>query len=142
MAQFKTAYLQRMIPLDVVVVGAVNEGVEVTSANRKTAICRNDFVVYTPATSTVPASIKKATAAEVTAKTATHIVALTDMTIGDGHVPTDRKDYRPSELVGATKATAAAAGDDALVKKVGLYPIYEWGDIVPDADGMDVLANA
>ena len=138
MAQFKTAYLQRMVPVDAVVVGSVNEGVAVTSANRKAAICRGDFVVYKPATATVPASITKATQTQVTAKTATHIVALTDMTISDGHVPTDVKDYRPSELVGATKATAAAAGDEALVKKVGLYPIWDWADIVQDADANDV----
>ena len=141
MAQFKTAYLQRMVPVDAVVVGSVNEGVAVTSENRKAAICRGDFVVYTAPTATVPASITKATQAQVTAKTATHIVALTDMTIGDGHVPTDVKDYRPSELVGATKATAAAAGDEALVKKVGLYPIWDWADIVQDADANDVSGS-
>lgn len=138
MAQFKTAYLQRMVPVDAVVVGSVNEGVAVTSANRKAAICRGDFVVYVAPTATVPASITKATQTQVTGKTATHIVALTDMTISDGHVPTDVKDYRPSELVGATKATAAAAGDEALVKKVGLYPIWDWADIVQDADANDV----
>ena len=60
------------------------------------------------------------------------------MTISDGHVPTDNRDYRPSELVGATKTTAAAAGDEALVKKVGLYPIWDWADIVQDADANDV----
>lgn len=141
MAQFKTAYLQRMVPVDAVVVGSVNEGVAVTSTNRKAAICRGDFVVYTPATATVPASITKATQTQVTSKTATHIVALTDQTISDGHVPTDFKDYRPSELVGATKATAAAAGDEALVKKVGLYPIWDWGDIVQDADANDVSGS-
>ncbi len=141
MAQFKTAYLQRMVPVDAVVVGSVNEGVAVTSENRKAAICRGDFVVYTAPTATVPASITKATQAQVTGKTATHIVALTDMTISDGHVPTDVKDYRPSELVGATKATAAAAGDEALVKKVGLYPIWDWADIVQDADANDVSGS-
>lgn len=141
MAQFKTAYLQRMVPVDAVVVGTVTEGTAVTSTNRKAAICRGDFVVYTAPTATVPASITKATQAQVTRKTATHIVALTDMTISDGHVPTDVKDYRPSELVGATKTTAAAAGDEALVKKVGLYPIWDWADIVQDADANDVSGS-
>lgn len=140
MAEFRTGYLQRMIPVDVVVVGSVTEGTAVTSTNRKAAICRGDFVVYTAATSTIPASIKKAT----TMAEATHIIALTDMTIGKGHVRTDMKDYRPSELVGATKATAAAAGDAGLVKKVGLYPIWEDDvqlDVIPDPDGND-LATA
>lgn len=143
MAQFRTAYLQRMIPLDVAVVGTVVEKTDVTSENRKAAICRNDFVVYTPAAGEVPAYITKATEAQVEAKEATHIVALTDMTIGKGHVPTDLKDYRSSELVGAT-VDAAPEGPVAvgIVKKVGLYPIYEWGDIVQDADKMDTAANA
>lgn len=143
MAEFKTAYLQRMIPLDVVVVGTVNEKVDVTSANRKAAICRNDFVKYVPAAGSVPAYITKATQAQVDANQATHIVALTDMTIAKGHVPTDLKDYRSSELVGATSA-AAPTGPVAtgIIKKVGLYPIYEWGDIVQDADKMDAAANA
>lgn len=138
MAQFRTAYLQRMIPVDVVVVGTVTEGTEVTSTNRKAAICVNDFVVYTAANGTTPASITKATEAQVTSKAATHIIAQSDMTHGTGHVPTDRKDYRPSLLVGSTKTSAAGAGDAALVKKVCLYPILDWNDIVPDADKNDV----
>lgn len=142
MAEFKNAYLQHMVPVDVVVVGTVNEGTTVTSANRKAAICRNDFVVYTPATASLPAYITKATAAQVTAKTATHIVALTDQTIANGHVATDLKDYRSSELVGATNAAAPSSATPAFdkVKKVGLYPIFNWDDIVADADANDVKA--
>lgn len=141
MAEFKTAYLQHMVPLDVVVVGTVTSGTEVTSANRKAAICRNDFVVYTPASGAVPAYITKATAAQVTAKTATHIVALTDMTINHDHVPTERRDYRSSELVGATVTAApTAAVTEDKIKKVGLYPIFDWGDVVTDPDSNDVKA--
>lgn len=143
MAEFRTAYLQRMIPLDVVVVGTVKEKTDVTSENRKAAICRNDFVVYVPKAGEVPAYITKATQTQIDAKEATHIIALTDMTIGKGHVPTDLKDYRSSELVGAT-SDAAPTGPVAVdvIKKVGLYPIYEWGDIVQDADQMDAASNA
>lgn len=134
MAQFRTGHRQATVPLDVAVIGTVNEGTEVTSANRKAAICRNDFVVYTPASGNIPAYITKATAAQVTSKAATHIVALTDQTIGGPErvaISTDTV----SELVGATASTAAA---NSPTKKVGLYPIWDWTDIIPDADGVDV----
>lgn len=141
MAQFKTAYSQRMIPFDVAVVGSVAEGVAITSSNRKAAILYGDFVKLVPASATVVAYITKATQAEVDAHTATHIVALTDMTLGSGHVPTDLKDYRSSDLVGATSSTNPETLT-AAVKKVGLYPIYEWDDIYQDADQLDAAVNA
>lgn len=140
MAQFRTAYLQAAFPADVVVVGTVNEGTEVTNSNRKNAICRGDFVVLTPATSTVNAYITKATSAQVTGKTATHIVAQSDMSLSTGHPKTEIADYRYSELVGATKGSAPTDKTDAL-KKVALYPIWDWNDIVPDADGNDCTAG-
>lgn len=136
MAQFKTAYLQAAFPVDCVVVGSVNEGVEVTSTNRKAAICVNDFVVLTPEDGTKNAYIQKAT----TVAAATHIVAQSDMTIGQGHAATDQRDYRYSPLVGATKASAPTNKADAL-KHVALYPIWDKNDIIPDADGND-LATA
>lgn len=136
MAEFKTAYLQRAVPVDVNVVGTVNEGVTVTSSNRKAAILRNDFVIYTPATGTVNGYIKKATQAQVDAKQATHIVALSDMTIGDGHVATELKNYASSELVGAQMSTAPE-NKSTPTKKVALYPIWDYSDIVQDIDKMD-----
>ena len=136
MAQFKTAYLQAAFPADVVVVGSVNDGTEVTSANRKAAICVGDLIVLTAETATVSAYISKATSLA----TATHIVAQSDMTVGEGHVPTDRRDYRYSPLVGANKASAPSAKTDPL-KKVALYPLWDKNDIILDADGND-LAGA
>ena len=138
MAQFRTAHLQMIVPFDVNVVGTIAAGTQITSGNRKAAILAGDFVVYTPATSTVPAYITKATAAQLAGKTATHIVALTDMVLG-GHAAIDLRDYRVSSLVGAN---IASAPQDATVstKKVGLYPIWYWDDIIPDADSLDVLA--
>ena len=135
MARFKTGYLQRMIPIDGVVVGTVTAD-PVTATNRQAAILRGDFVVVTPATVTVPAIIQKATQAQVNNRTATHFVALTDMTIAGGKVPTDLKDYRPSNLVAAQVATAPT-NFATPNKKVGLYPIWDWNDIVQDADMMD-----
>lgn len=136
MAQFRTGRFQATVPLNVAVIGPVTEGTEVTASNRKTAICRNDFVVLTPAASGKPASIEKATTAQVTARTATHIVALTDQTIGGPERIAISNDT-VSELVGATGASLATT---TPTKKVGLYPIWDWNDIIPDADGADVKA--
>ena len=104
MAGFRTGYLQRAVPFDVNVVGTIAAGTAITAANRQAAILAGDFVILTPAAAGVPAYITKATAAQVAALQATHIVALTDMTMGTGHVPTDMKDYRSSDLVGATNS--------------------------------------
>ena len=135
MAEFRTAKSQYILPIDVAVIGTVNEGVKVTKDNRKAAICYGDFVVLTPANGSVPAYITKATAAQVTSKAATHIVALTDQVFG--HINTELGDYTRSELVGATASTAAASSP---VKRVGLYPIFDWNDIIPDVDAFDVKA--
>lgn len=135
MAQFRTGRFQATVPLNVAVIGTVNEGADVKS-NRKAAICRNDFVVLTPAAGGKPAYIEKATAAQVTAKTATHIVALTDQTVGGPERIAIGNDT-VSELVGAT---GSAIATNTPTKKVGLYPIWDWNDIIPDADGNDVKA--
>ena len=131
MAHFKTAYLVAAVPVDVAVVG--------TDSARKTAIHRGDCVKFVPATSTKVAYIEKATFAN-----ATHIVALTDMTISDGHVKTDAKNYKPSSLVAATVAAAPTANTNGETKKVGLYPIFDKNDVILDADGNgdDVAATA
>lgn len=136
MAEFKTAQSQHILPLDVAVIGTINEGTKVTSSNRKAAICYGDFVILTPASGSVPAYITKATAAQVASKTATHIVALTDQVFG--HINVELGDYTRSELVGATASSASAS---APVKKVGLYPIFDWGDVIADADANDVKAS-
>lgn len=136
MAQFRTAHSQYILPLDVAVKGSVTEGTKVTSSNRKSAICYGDFVKLVPASGTVPAYIQKATAAEVAAKTATHIVALTDQVFG--HISVETGDYTRSDLVGATTSSTVAA--TTPVKRVGLYPIFDWNDVIPDADANDVAS--
>jgi hypothetical protein len=141
MAQFRTGKDQYTIPVDVNVVGAVVEGTAITSGNRKTAICAGDFVKYTPATDSVNAYIIKATAAELAAKSATHIVALSDMVMNKNHALTEARDYRTSLLVGRSGSlTVAPVNKTTATKKVALYPILDWTDIIPDADGLDVLA--
>ena len=140
MAEFRTAADQYILPIEVVVKGAVGPGTVITSSNRKSAIMRGDFVVLTPANGTVPAYITKATEAQVTAKTATHIVALTDETIGGAFVRTDLGNYKASDLVGSTTTGTVAAATPT--KRVGLWPIFDWGDVIPDADKNDTAANS
>ena len=137
MAEFRTAADQYTLPLDCAVIGTVEAGASVTSSNRKAAIMRGDFVVLTPANGSVPAYITKATAAQVSTKSATHIIALSDETIGGNYIRTDNGIYRASDLVGATASSATASSP---VKKVGLWPIFDWADVIPDADQNDVKA--
>lgn len=137
MAEFRTAHSQKILPLDVAVKGTVTKDTAVTSANRKAAIFYGDYVVLTPASGTTPAYITKATEAQVTNRQATHIVALTDQVFD--HISTESADYRRSMLVGATGTSISAT---TPVKKVGLYPIFDWGDIIPDKDKFDQASNS
>jgi hypothetical protein len=97
MAEFKTAHEQHILPLDVIVAAELKVG---------------DLVTYTAGTN----KIAKAS----TVDAATHIVALSDETIGSGNVATDRKIYAPSDKVAAS----------TVAKKVGLYPIFDKGDVI------------
>lgn len=121
MASFKTAYLQREVGMDIDVVNDCKVG---------------DFVVVTPETDTVQGYMQKATAAQVTSKTATHIVAQSDQTLAYGHVPVENRDYRYDPTVKGTVATAPAAKTTSW-KHVALFKITNWDDIIPAADGSD-----
>lgn len=101
MAHFKTAKGQYVLPLDATVAAELTVG---------------DLVTVTPASGNTPASI----AAANTLAAATHIVALSDETIGGGSVATAHKNYAPSYKVAAS----------ATAKKVGLYPIFDKNDII------------
>lgn len=128
MAQFRTAYLEAVVPVDVEVVGTVS------NPTRKQAICKGDLVKLTPATATVNGYIEKAKSIDE----ATHIIALTDMTISGGHVKTETKNYKPSSLVAATVTVAPTADTNGETKKVGLYPIFDKADIIVDEDKNDI----
>lgn len=121
MASFKTAYLQREVPLDLVVVVPANQTLKV-----------GDLVVVTPETSTVSAYMQKAASLAA----ATHIVAQSDMTLGYGHVPVENRDYRYSPLVAGT-VTAVPTDKTKPWKHVALYQIVDKNDIIPAADGSD-----
>ena len=94
-AKFKTAYLQREIPVDAVVVAS--------NPMKLGAVAKVTF--YEPDVAVVEAI----TANDVdAAKTAmTHIIAQSDMTLEYGHVPVENRDYKYSDEVAASVAALA-----------------------------------
>ena len=102
MAHFRTAANQYVLPIDATVAVDLYPG---------------DLVVLTPANGTTPAAIAKANSLA----TATHMVALTDETVGGSYVPVDLKVYKPTGKVAASTTTA---------KRVSLYPIFDKNDII------------
>lgn len=124
MASFKTAYLQREVPMDIDVVNDCKVG---------------DFVVVTAETDTVQGYMKKATKAQLTSKSATHIVAQSDQTLAYGHVPVENRDYRYDPTVKGT-VSSAPTSKTTTYKHVALFKITNWDDIIPAADGSDVTA--
>lgn len=124
MASFKTAYLQREVPMDIDVVNDCKVG---------------DFVVVTAETDTVQGYMTKATKAQLTSKAATHIVAQSDQTLAYGHVPVENRDYRYDPTVKGTVSSAPSA-KTTTYKHVALFKITNWDDIIPAADGSDVTA--
>lgn len=104
MAHFRTAADQYILPVDTKVAVDLNVG---------------DLVVLTPADGATPANLTKAS----TLAAATHMVALSDETIGGNYVPTDRKNYAPSDKVAASTTQP---------KRVGLYPLFDKADVIVD----------
>lgn len=90
-AKFKTAYLQREIPMDAVVTGGdplvVGEVVTVEDGGDGSPV-----LVKEVSANSLSEAIEKAT----------HIIAQSDMTMEYGHVPVENRDYRYSPEVLAT----------------------------------------
>lgn len=104
-AQFKTAYLQREIPLRIpVAAGGLKVG-EVCYDNSGVLTARHDDV---------------SSDAVAAVALGDYIVAQSDMTVGYGHVPVEDKDYRYSDLVAASPLSA---------KHVAVYKIVNLDDI-------------
>lgn len=93
--EFKTAKDQRIVPLDVKVAAdvEVRQLVKLASGSISAATALSD---------------------------ATHIVALSDETIGGSYVDTGAKNYKPSYKVKASTTN----------KKVGLYPLFDKDDVI------------
>lgn len=116
MAHFKTAWMQKEIPMQADVVGTTDLHV-------------GDYVKLTTGTSF--AYIQKSSIAD-----ATHILAQSDTTLEYGHVPVENRDYRYSNVV---KPTVAAAPTKATTthKMIALFAITDKNDVIPDHDGND-----
>lgn len=116
MAHFKTAWLQKEIPLQADVVGSTDLHV-------------GDYVKLTD--NGTFAYIEKSTIAN-----ATHIIAQSDTTLEYGHVPVENRDYRYSDVVEPT-VTAAPTAETTTHKMVALFAITDPSDVIPNYDGND-----
>lgn len=116
MAYFKTAWMQKEIPLQADVVGTTNLHV-------------GDFVKLTTATGY--AYIEKSTIAN-----ATHIIAQSDSTLEYGHVPVENRDYRYDDSVKPTVSSAPSSATNTH-KMIALFAITDKDDIIPKRDGSD-----
>lgn len=124
-ASFKTAYLQRAIPLEVVpgasVVGHVGDVFAIGASSALSLIGASS--VY--ASSSAGYADAQASAAKALVSAGQYIIAQGDMTMGYGHVPVENRDYRYSDAVNF---------ESGVAKKLMAYPIYEVQDLVLDAD--------
>ena len=94
-AKFKTAYLQREVPVDAVVVAS--------DPMKLGAVAKVTF--YEPDVAVVEAVTANNVDAAKTAMT--HIIAQSDMTLEYGHVPVENRDYKYSDEVAASVAALA-----------------------------------
>lgn len=117
-AHFRTGKDQYILPLDVNVEGAANK-----------VFPTGTLVTLVVAAGTTPAYIKEA----ATVDAATHMIALSDETVGGGHIATDLKTYAPSGGVKTTVTDGDGASvSTTTVKKVGLYPLFDKADVIVD----------
>ena len=114
-AKFKTAYLQREIPVEVAVIGSA-------------ALEVGQLVTLTPTNGTNPDYIAAAAGATEAAalSAATHIIAQSDMTMEYGHVPVEDRDYKYSPKVAVT---AASISTSSPKKKVALFKLVNKDDV-------------
>lgn len=120
---FKTGYLQREIILDEIVdadddiSGAPATGIADLKAHVGDIVqLDGGELVLVVATSAV--SDAAITAAAISA--GMYIVAQSDQTMGDGHVPVENRDYRYSDIV----------ADSATAKKVAVFQITDVNDVI------------
>lgn len=120
--QFITAYLQREIPVDVAVVTPAGQ----------THFRVGELVVLEPADSDTPAYLHVAAGddAATVLTNATHIIAQSDMTMGNGHVPVENRDWTYSDKVMPTLTGGAVPNSATPTKHVALYAITDKNDII------------
>lgn len=114
--EFKTAYLQREIPVD----AAVMHGDGLVVGN---------LVKFVEATANTVPYIVAATGNDKAAALAdaTHIIAQSDMTLEYGHVPVEAQDYRYKKTVACTvePGTAGKAFLGVSATKAGINATYD-----------------
>ena len=110
-AKFRTAFGQKEIPLDIVVVGDLHVG---------------QLVTLVAAASGKPAYLQAAT----TKDTATHIIAQSDMTMEYGHIPVENRDYKYSDVVSKTVDAAGSVSSTSVSKKVAVFAIIDKEDVI------------
>lgn len=94
-AKFKTAYLQREVPIDAVVVGA--DPLEVGEVVKVTYGSTGDALVEAVSANSIDEAVDAAT----------HIIAQSDQTLEYGHIPVEDRDYKYSDAVVATISGAS-----------------------------------
>jgi hypothetical protein len=116
---FITAYLQREIPMDVAVVGG-------------TPLRVGQLVTLTPSDGVKPAYIAAAAGDEASdvLAAATHIVAQSDVSMGQSHVPVENRDWKYVDTVAVTVAAAGSVTATTATKHVALYAITDKNDII------------
>ncbi len=133
-AKFRTAYLQREVVMDAIVVG--NDALEVGELAVVSSYGENPVIVEAVTANDVPTALTEAT----------HIMAQSDTTMEYGHVPVEYRDYKYSDEIKVSVAALAnfkgfyanaaalagisqpATGDTALVfVSDGVYEKYAYG---------------
>lgn len=114
--QFKTGKDQRVVVLDVKV---------------STAMKLGELVTYTASTNTISTagSATKNTLALALAD-ATHMIALTDKTVGGIPGEVFPGSIQEAAKLATTDFNVVAATSGSATKKVGLYPLFDKSDIV------------
>lgn len=116
--KFKTAYLQKEIPMDIVVAGAADLHV-------------GELVTFVAASGGKPAYITAATSLD----TATHLIAQSDNTLEYGHVPVEDRNYAYSDIVkrsltAGAPTTVSTLASTSESKKVAVFAITDKQDII------------
>lgn len=107
-ANFRTAYLQREVPEDAIVLGDMVVG-EMVEADAATDVLP---AIYSKLeATTVPAAIEEAS----------HIIAQSDMTMEYGHVPVEYQDYKYSSKVASTVDLTGALAPTGSGKFLGVF---------------------
>lgn len=120
---FKTAYLQREIPMDVPVVTPVG----------RDYFRVGELVTLEPADSNTPeyVHIAQGSDAKTALTNATHIIAQSDVSL-ISHIPVERRDYTYSDAVYPTLTGGATPTSTTETKRIALFAITDKHDIIVD----------